>query len=237
MAEKEDLMTQKDYILRIFEEIGRAIAQVVYQREIKDYEAAHALLDEQFKQALGMGKGFIHSLSDEALLSLLATPGMLNIDKCWLIAMLLKAEGAIYEDQHDESNSYNSYLKACNLFLEALSAQYQQKDIEQVTDVEILLDKLDEYELPLRTQELLFWYFEHTGRYGRAQNSLFEILDIGRDKDIMQSEEVEEMLEKGKAFYARLVCKSDENLGAGNVSRAEIEAGLAQIHTYSIWSN
>jgi hypothetical protein len=161
-------MTQKDYILRMFEEIGRALAQIVYQRQIKDYEAAHVLLDEQFKQTLGMGKGFIHSVSDEALLSMLSTLGTLNIDKCWLVATLLKAEGEIYEDQQNENGSYYSNLKACNLFLEALYEQNKQKTFEKVAEVEELLGKLEEYELPLRTKQLLFWYFEHTGQSGKT---------------------------------------------------------------------
>ena len=160
-------MTQKDYILRMSEEMGRALAQIIYQRQIKDYEAAHTLLDEQFKQALGMGKGFIHSLSDEALLSMLSTLGTLNIDQCWLVATLLKAEGEIYEEQQNESSSYYSYLKACNLYLEAHYVLNKQKTTEPVAEIEELLGKLEEYELPLRTKQLLSWYLEATGRSGQ----------------------------------------------------------------------
>jgi hypothetical protein len=160
-------MSQRDYILRMSEEMGRALAQIIYQRQIKDYEAAHALLDEQFKQALGVGKGFIHSISDETLLSMLSTLGTLNIDQCWLVATLLKAEGEIYADQENENASYYSNLKACNLFLEALYEQNGQKSIEPVAEIEDLLGRLEEYELPLPTKKLLFWYFEHTGRHGK----------------------------------------------------------------------
>lgn len=225
-------MTQKDYILRITEEIGRAIAQVIYHRQIKDYEAAQALLDEQFKQSLGMGKGFIHSISDEMLLSLLSAMGTLNIDRCWLTATLLKAEGDIYEDQQDENNSYHSYLKACNLFLEALHDYYGQKDIEQVSEVEDLLARLDAYELPLRTRTLIFWYFEHTGRYSQAEDTLFEMLESEHNEDMIQAEQVEEIVEQGEAFYSRLVRKSAEDLTRGNFSREEIKEGLTRIHTY-----
>src|SRR5579883_3312077 len=110
-------MAQRDYIIRMFEEMSRVIAQIVYQREMKDYQAAHELIDEQLKQTVGMGSGFLLSLSDETLLSMLTTLGTLNVEKCWLVALLLKAEGDIYADEQDESMSYYSYLKACNLFL------------------------------------------------------------------------------------------------------------------------
>src|SRR5262249_45160211 len=142
---------QKDYILRMFEEIGRIIAQVIYLKQIKDYQGAHTLIDEQLKHAVGMGSGFLLSMSDDTLLAMLTTLGMLNIDKCWLVAMLLKAEGEIYEEQHDENYDYQSSLKACNLFLEALHSQYKHKNIEVVNELEELIEKLEMYELPLRT--------------------------------------------------------------------------------------
>jgi hypothetical protein len=225
-------MTQKDYILRMFEEIGRALAQILYQRQIKDYEAAHALVDEQLKQALGMGRGFIRSISDETLLSMLTAMGTLNVDKCWLVATLFKAEGEIYEDQQNENDRYYSYLKACNLFLEALYDQHGQKNIEQVVEIEELLGKLEVYELPLRTRQLLFWYFEYTDRYSKAEDMLFDILETTTAEQTQHIEEVEEIVEKGEAFYVRLLRKNDEDLIAGNLSREEIKKSLARLHTF-----
>lgn len=225
-------MTQKDYILRIFEEIGRIIAQVIYLRQMKDYQGAHELIDEQLKQTVGMGSGFLHSMSDETLLSMLTTLGMLNIDKCWLVATLLKAEGELYKEQQDENSSYQSYLKACNLFLEALYHQYKQKHIEKVEELEELISILEVYELPLRTRQLLFWYLEHSGQYSKAEDTLFDILEVEADEDREIAEEMEEMLELGKAFYARLLLKSEEDLQRGNFSHEEAEEGYARLHTF-----
>ncbi|HET8840685.1 MAG TPA: DUF6483 family protein [Ktedonobacteraceae bacterium] len=230
-------MTQKDYILRMFEEIGRIIAQVIYLRQMKDYQGAHELIDEQLKQTVGMGSGFLHSMSDETLLAMLTTLGMLNIDKCWLVATLLKAEGEIYEEQQDENNSFQSSLKACNLFLEALFHQYKHKNIEIVEELEELANKLEVYELPFHTRELLFWYFEHTGRYSQAEDTLFDILEMETSEDGEAAEEVKEILEKGEAFYTHLRLKSDEDLNHGNFSRDEIEEGHARLHSFRDWIN
>jgi hypothetical protein len=227
-------MSQRDYILQMFEEIGRAIAQIIYQREIKDYEAAHALVDEQLKQATGMGRGFIHSLSDDTLIAMLTTMGALNADKCWLVATMLKVDGEIYEDQQNENDSYYSYLKACNLFLEALHEGNQSKEIEPVSEIEALLGKLEDYELPLRTRNLLFWYFDATGKYGRAEDMLFDMLENDEDEDPEQAEELYEVRERGKAFYARLLGKSDANLATSNVSRAEIEERLVRLNQFHL---
>ena len=227
-------MAQRDYILRMFEEMSRAVAQIIYQREIKDYQATHDLIDEQFKQTLGMGSGFLHSLPDETLLSMLTALGALNIEKCWLIATLLKAEGDLYAGEHDESKSYYSYLKSCNLFLEALYNQNQQRDIAQIEEIEELLEKLEDYELPLRTRQLLFWYFEYTGRYGNAEDILFDILEEEPGDETESVESAEEMRAKGEAFYAHLLGKNDSALETGNFSRAEIKDGLARLHQLSV---
>ena len=223
-------MTQRDYILRMAEEMGRTIAQLVYQREIKDYSASHELIEEQLKQTLGMGSGFILSLSDETLLSMLTTLDTLNIEKCWLIALLLKAEGDLYTDEQNESKSFYSYLKACNLFLEALYDQNQERDIDRIAEIEALLEILEDYELPLRTRQLLFWYFEFTQRYDKAEDTLFEILEKEPSEEIDGIESREEMLVKGEAFYLRLLGKHASALESGNFSRAEINDGLARLH-------
>ncbi len=230
-------MAQRDYIIRMFEEMSRVIAQIVYQREMKDYQAAHELIDEQLKQTVGMGSGFLLSLSDETLLSMLTTLGTLNVEKCWLVALLLKAEGDIYADEQDESMSYYSYLKACNLFLEALYDQNESRDIEKIAEIEELLPHLEEYELPMRTRQLLFWYFEYTERYGKAEDILFDILETEPDEaleGVEGIESIDEMRAKGEAFYARLLSKNDLALEHGNFSRAEIKEGLLRLHQFTV---
>jgi tetratricopeptide (TPR) repeat protein len=149
-------MTQKDYILRIAEDVGRALAQIIYHKKIQDYQGALSLIDELFKQTLGAGSGFIHAISEETLLAMLTLVGVLNLEKALLIATLLKAEGDIYEDQGNPDEAYDSYLKSLNLFLEILLRDDNLHDLRVSTEVEDLLGKLEAYELPQNTKRLLF---------------------------------------------------------------------------------
>jgi tetratricopeptide (TPR) repeat protein len=218
-------MTQQDYILRMMQSMGRVLAQVLYQCEIKDYQGALDLIDEQFKQALGMGRGFIHSMPDETLLAMLTSLGILNVEKCWLVAALLKAEGEVYEDKGDANESFYSYLKACNLFLEAAldsSNTHTTKNVGIILEVEEILSKIEEYELPPRTKQLLFSYFERTGRYAKAEEMLFEALEADSSQN---------MLAQGIAFYRRLLRKSDTELHAGNISRKAVGDVLARLES------
>ncbi len=156
-------MTQKDYILRIAEDVGRALAQIIYHQEIRDYQGALTLIDELFKQTVGAGSGFIHAISEETLLAMLSLLGILNIEKALLIATLLKAEGDIYEDQSNPDAAYDSYLKSLNLFLEILLRDDNLHDLHVFPQVEDLLGKLEAYELPLNTRRLLSQYYEQIG--------------------------------------------------------------------------
>jgi tetratricopeptide (TPR) repeat protein len=149
-------MLQKDYILRVAEDVGRALAQVIYHKEIQDYQGALLLIDELCKQTVGMGSGYIHALSEEALLAMLTLLGILDIEKALTIAKLLKAEGDIYEDQGNADEAYGSYLKSLHLFLEILLRDDNLHDLHVSPEIEDLLGKLEAYELPLTTRRLLF---------------------------------------------------------------------------------
>jgi hypothetical protein len=149
-------MTQKDYVLRIAEDVGRALAQIIYHKEIHDYQGALSLIDELFKQAVGAGSGFIHAISEETLLAMLTLLGILNVEKALMIATLLKAEGDIYEDQGNADEAYYSHLKSLNLFLEIWLHDNNLHDLRCSAEVEDLLGKLEAYDLPVNTRRLLF---------------------------------------------------------------------------------
>jgi tetratricopeptide (TPR) repeat protein len=214
-------MTQRDYILRVAEQFGRALAQVIYQRENEDYQGAHDFIDEQLRQMLGMGAGFVHTAPEETLLAMLTSMGALDIEKCWLLATLLKADGEIFEAQENENDSYYCYLKALNLFLAALTSDQEAHRLDPIPEVEGLLYKLSSYELPTRTKTLLFRYFEQTGSFANAENTLYELLDADPENS--------EIIESGKAFYRRLLRLSDARLAEGSLTRDEVEDGLLKL--------
>ena len=207
--------------MRIAQEFGRALAQVLYNREIKDYTAAHTLIDEQCKQIFGMGIGFMRSIPEETLLSMLTSFDTLDTEKCWLLAILLKAEGDIYEDQGNTSESYYSYIRSLNLFLEVLLLGTTSSGRSIVPEIEDLLSRLSDYDLPIRAKLLLFRYFDHAHEYARAEGLLFEMLEEGDTEG--------DILDRGIGFFQRLSRKNDAELKTGNFSREKVEEGLARL--------
>ena len=158
-------MPQKDYILRVAEDVGRAFAQIIYHKKIQDYEGALSLIDDLLKQSVGMGSGFIHAVSEEALLAMLTVLGILNLEKALMAATMLKAEGDVFVDQGNPDAAYYSYLKSLNLFLEIVLRDDRLHDLHCSPEVEDLLDKLEVYELPLNSRYLLFRYDEQRREY------------------------------------------------------------------------
>lgn len=217
---------QKDYILRLIQQFSRVLMQILHLREIKDYEGALTYIDDVFRQTLGFSSDLINSVPDEPLLAMLTSFDILDIEKCLLVAHLLKAEGDIYVDQGDFDTSYYRYLKSLHLFLTILLLSDSDiTDPDIFLEIEGLLNKLEDFELPVKIKSQLFRYYERVGQYSKAEDILFEVIEAdgdGSEADIV---------ERGIAFYERLLKKKDTELAAGNFSREEAREGLAQLRS------
>jgi len=214
-------MMNKDYILRIAERFGRALAIILGLRKLNKQEEALIYIDDLMQQMLGLTSTFLNSLSDAMLIKTFSPMGVLNADACLWAASLLKAEGEVYEDLGKTSESYYRYLKSLSLFLAVLLHERLEENSDFSLAVQDLLGKLEEYELPDTIKSKLFAYYEHIGQYGKAEDTLYELLEPDRSN--------REMLEQGVAFYTRLLKKSDHQLSEGNLARKEAEEGLAQL--------
>ncbi len=214
-------MINKDYILRMAEKFGRALAIILHLRKYNKHDEALIYADDLMLRMTGLTSSFINSVSDDMLIQAISPLGMLNVDKCLWIAVLLKAEGEIYDDLGNSNESYYRYLKSLHLYLLALSHEVTMQDTELFADIEELLHKLEDYELPLAMKEMLLPYYERIGKYDKAENILFEIIEADSTSTAF--------LEQGRAFYKRLLTRSDADLLSGNLSREEAEEGLAQL--------
>lgn len=218
-------MVNKDYILRMAEKFGRALAIILHLREYNKHEEALIYADDMLLQMTGLTSSFINSVSDEMLIQAISPLGMLNVDKCLWIAVLLKAEGEIYQEMGNSNESYYRYLKSLSLYLLALSREATMQDTTLYSDIEELLNKLEDYELPLSMKEQLFPYYEYVGRYDKAEDVLFELIEADTANTAF--------FDRGVAFYKRLRSKNDADLLLGNLSREEVEEGLAQLTTHT----
>ena len=214
-------MINRDYILRLAEQIGRELSIVLRLRKRDQYEDALITLDELLFHKVGLTSDFIHSLSEEMLVRTLSPLGTLNVEACLWIASLLKAEGEIYDLKGESNASYYRYTKALYLFIEALQQEHFPEGSTFYLDIKVLIDRLASYELPATLQIQLFHYYEHIGLYAQAENILFDQLETTQPSPTL--------IEQGYNFYERLLKKSDFDLQAGDLSREEVREGLSQL--------
>lgn len=214
-------MVNKDYILRLAERLGRILARIIFLQEANQQEEALILIDEAFRQATGLTTGLINSLSEETLLGMLSPHNVLNVELCFYVAALLKVEGDVYASLDKQTESYYRHLKALNLFLELFLRGKSIDELDLFPNIDDLVQRLEEYELPLPTNRKLFSYNEKAGRYARAEDILFDMLEADTVAADLKVE--------GVAFYHRLMVKSDDELLLGNLSREELQEGLVQL--------
>jgi Family of unknown function (DUF6483) len=217
----EKSMVNKDYILRLAERLGRFLARIIFLQETNQHEEALILIDEAFRQATGLTTGLINSLPEETLLGMLSPHDVLNVELCFYVAALLKAEGDVYASLDKQNESYYRHLKALNLFLELFLRGKSIDELDLFPNIDDLVQRLEEYELPLPTNQKLFHYNEKAGRYARAEDVLFDMLEADSVPP--------DLIAEGINFYHRLMAKSDDELLLGNLSREELEEGLSQV--------
>jgi hypothetical protein len=87
--------------------------------------------------------------------------------------------------------------------------------------VDLFVTALADGEVPASTRALLMEHYERTGQFGKAEDSLFAILDGDPENSVV--------LDFGISFYERLLAHTDVQLAEGNLPRAEVEAGLGEL--------
>lgn len=218
-------MINKDYILRLAEQFGRELAIIIGLRQRNQFEESLYAIDEMLLRTTGFTSGLINTTSEETLLNLLAPLGKLNVEKCLWIIVLLNEEGESYIALERPDDAYYRYLKSLNLTLELLVRGYDVRDIDLLPFGETLLSKLADYEIPAQTREKLSQCYEQAGWYARAEDVLFEMIE----DESVPDDEARRIIIYGNAFYQRLLGKSNADLQAGNLSRAEVQEGLAAL--------
>lgn len=216
-------MVREDYIMRLVTQFAQIVAHILGLRRSGQYPLALIAIDQTLRELLGIGSDSLSRLSDSELLAVVKFTGPAPAwrDKGALLAALLQEEGTIYDLQQQPDLRDQRYLQALQVLLEVTLAAATEPLPAYAPTVEELVDLLEGLHLPLKTGVALLHYYEQVGAYSKAEDVLFELLDaeaFGVDVSRL-----------GIAFYARLAERSDAELVAGNLPRAELAAGLAEL--------
>ncbi|MBX2999968.1 MAG: hypothetical protein KF893_15715 [Caldilineaceae bacterium] len=216
-------MFKRDYLMRQFDMMALVIVRVMgLLKEKKPAEALQAI-DEELQRLTGFDSHTLTHLTDHEIVTgqLVGETMTETRARRIVLATLLAKAGEIHNMLGSADDHYHCTLSALDLIL-SLPVTDDPPDLPAETPtVDTLVEALAEYGLPPDLHLRLFRYYEEIGQYAVAEDLLFEIIDAEPD-----SEEVRAL---GIAFFHRLLAQSDETLEAGNLPRAEVEAGLAEI--------
>jgi tetratricopeptide (TPR) repeat protein len=213
---------EQDFILRHFQQVGRLAARVLGMAGGGQYAQAHEAIAQTAGELFGLDLDALLQIADEDIVAHFQLDTAVSwVERCILLATLFQKDADIFaaEDHWDES--YPRYLKALNLLLVALTSGHDLFIPENAPSVAGLLAELEAVILPDATRVALLGYYEQSGQFDKAEDVLFAWLE--------DNPAAVQAYEMGEAFYGRLQNLSDAELIAGNLPRAEIEAGLADL--------
>jgi hypothetical protein len=211
-------MLRRDYILRLIEEFGRALARILDEKQRNLWPEARASIQDQVRALTGTDLDGVASLTDTELLDCLMKTGDFRGagPKPLLLArVLLEATDPNLPQSPDTARALR--LKALHLLLYAALHGEVHDWPEFVPTIEGVVRQFEPGSLPLHTHALLMQHFERAGDFAQAENALFAMADLAGDYPALQA--------LGLAFYQRLLAKPDNALENGNLPRAEVEAG------------
>jgi hypothetical protein len=216
-------MIRRDFILRMIEEWGRALAQIRALRQGGRAQAAREAVDAECQKLTALGVAGILRLSDAELLARVSEEQLaqtVHLRTLAVITLLREAAEIVSEERPEEAREI--YLRALRLLLEVLAQENPAEFPEFVPTVETIVTALQAEPLPPQTLALLMRHYEETGQYAKAEDALYSLLDAtGADREV---------IEFGGAFYERILRRSDAALLAGNLPRKEAEQGRNELN-------
>jgi hypothetical protein len=210
---------QRDYFMRMIQQMTEAIGQIMQLRKERKQEEGLLLLDELLEKHFHLSRKLISSLSDEDLVKVVSRNGMIDAEQLQVIALLLKQEALLQNDLGRERESYSSAVRSLRLFLRLSIMKAEPIAGEINGHIEKLCSLLMPYELPLSAKRLLLEWHEAEGRYDQVENIMYELIE----DSVMPAADA-------AVIYRRLLELDDMQLEAGGLPREEALQGLKELN-------
>lgn len=211
-------MFQRDYFMRMIEQMTEVVGRLMALRQEKKQEEALTSIDELLNRQFRLSGKLIRSLSDEDIVKMMTVRGVVETADLHAIALLMKQEAVLLEELDQPDQSYLVRIKALHLFIRLALLDAEPLLRTPSEEAGELAASLRRYELPQATKELMLQWHEAEGRYDQAENVLDELFADGLLP-----------LEEADAFYRRLLLLPDEKLVEGGLPRDEVVEGQRRL--------
>lgn len=226
-------MMHQDYLMRMITQFSRVMGVLMGLIRERKPEQAFIMIHDLYRLITGRDADEIHSLSEQQLLKLLLGGDRPDPERLLMVAQLLKEEGDVFVSLEDSTASYILHCKSLYLFLAAAKHHADTRLIEYPNEIEQLLQRLSMYVLPESILYELWPYFESRSFYSRAEDTLFELLEIVEQNPDRGEKQLAGLIQEGIQFYERLLVLSDTELEHGKLPRVEVLEAMAELAQYS----
>jgi hypothetical protein len=210
-----------DYIMRMIEQLVLGIALIMGLKKENKTEEAAVLATDTLRKFFGLNDKAVEELPWENLMSVVSLGGAQDLEKCALLGQLIKEKADLMRMQGNADASAELSFKALNLLLTAVLNDDRFASGANMRYIEEIIAETDGWKMPEDSKLLLFRYYRLTGHYGKAEDTLYDLLQsTGNRGDI---------LEEGLAFYQYLMGLPDSKLQEGNLPRNEVNDGYEKL--------
>lgn len=214
-------MMRRDYIIDQIEEFAAVLAKILGFTKEAQWQDAAVAASQEFQQLIGVDAPQALQMSETELFARLiqGQPTHVAERKIFMLAALFKVTGDVAAGEGRSGESRLYYLKGLHLLLDTLDRTTIGERPDFAPTVEAFVIGLGDPPLSAQTQAMLMRHYERAGEFAKAEDALFAIAEAEAPGA--------ELLKFGEGFYQRLLGQGDAALNAGNLSRAEAQAGLA----------
>ena len=211
-------MFRKDYLMGMIEDMTTMIAKAFGLKEQKKYTEALWETDDLMRKNFRLNSELVNRMPAEEIVEMFRVGATVEVDQLQGLARMVSVEADIYDAAGNEDEAVVRRIKALNLFLYSAVNQADRNLLDYPAQIDGLLDALEEYVLPAAVEKLMVEYEQQEGYYDNAADAVRRLVEL----DAAEGKQV------GHDFYVSMQVKTDEELGAGGLSRAEVEDGLVR---------
>jgi hypothetical protein len=211
-------MITRDYIMRMINMMMAMLIRLTGLKQEKDYPKAILDIQTTGRMFFGIDWSLITSFSFDEIMKLFGSDFSVAVPKAYVLGVLMKEEADIRGLMAEESRSVDLGIKALNILLETYLQFNEPVERQHTKFIDELLPLLRFQPLPIEVRERIFRYEETQGRFDKAEDELFRILDANPGFAV-----------EGTRFYERLLKLSREQLHNGGLPREEVLDGLSDL--------
>lgn len=213
---------QRDYIMRVIEEMCGVILYLVGLRRDGESPQVVAAIERETERILGIDVGVLRGMGPEEAIEAarrarLTRPGVTEAEWWISFAVFWEESAALHQD--DDPDAAGQAEQISTLALDHIPTD--ESSSETLARMVAAYDASEP--LPASFKTVLWLVHERFGAYGHAEDWLFDLLESDPSNA--------RLLQRASTFYQRLEALPDDELTSGGLPRAEVLEGRAHVRS------